>query len=232
MVVPFFKMGYSSGEPYVISRIRNCLVEALNKKVLLPKYIIVVPERDITDSLNLCDGKEEVMIGKALDTLMCEMSCLILDRKEFLPNQSKRLHYPQVIWVQPPSHKNFEDNNLRSIFNNCLERTLLRFQDVCYLKLKDRWDPRREELYRFRKYTADGIGAYWEAIDAAFKYWDCKGNKIQSPSLSRIDNWSGRNDRYHWSRISRGNFNRNNDNRMDTFRFRLPAPPPVRENQD
>ena len=114
-VLPFFTMGKSAADPEIISRIRNCLIEALNKKPLLPKYIMVVLEHDILDGLldrndRISDAK--IIITRAIEAMMSGMQRLILERKEFLPKKLIKIGYPQTIWIEPPQHKNFSDNLL------------------------------------------------------------------------------------------------------------------------
>ena len=175
--LPFSKNEEYMTDPIVTSRVRNALVAALNKKAILPKYIVIVLEADFITGMNYKGAGITLLYGKNLEKLANEINRLILARKDQLPKKSKKDGYPQILWVEPPTHVNFFDNTCRMKFNDCLEAILPRFQNMAYLKLKDRWDFRRNELFRNGKYTALGLAAYWEAIDAGMAYWDSRRHK-------------------------------------------------------
>ena len=158
----------------IIGRMRNAFIDALNAKDHLPKMIVMVPDSDIIDGTNHPQSGISLILGKILDYLVEEMNRLISARREQLLKKCKKYGQPHIIWIQPPKHVNMRDNENRHKFNECIESLLPHYKDVSYLKLKDRWDYKREQLYMNGKFTAEGLSSYWESIDSAIKYWETK----------------------------------------------------------
>ena len=101
-----------------ISRIHNNLVGAIQEKILLPKFIVMVLNNDIISFIfhknhELKRGSESAY-ERVLKWLMCQFDRLIKTQKEYLPKKSKKQPLqPMFIWIAPPNHKNFKDNTER-----------------------------------------------------------------------------------------------------------------------
>ena len=158
----------------ILSRLRNSLIDAMNDRIILPKLIIIVPDYDIVRELKHERYGISMALGKILDHIVNEMKRLIEARKDQLGPKSKKFGYPHVLWIEPPLHKNFTKNDYRRKFNENLESILKLHTGVSYLKLKDRWDYKRDQLSVGNKITGEGLNCYWEAIDGAIKYWVTK----------------------------------------------------------
>ena len=158
----------------VISRIRNALVDALNERLKLPKIILVVVDDDMIIDTKHPKSGISLILGKNLEYLLGEMFRLITTRKDQVAQKCKKAKEPQIIWIKAPNHINLYDGTNRKKFNNCLEASLPFYTDMCYLKLKDRWDFKRKQLCKNNKFTAEGLSSYWESIDSGVKYWTSK----------------------------------------------------------
>ena len=94
--------------------------------------------------------------------------------KELLPKKAKCEHFPQIIWMAPPMHKYFHNNDQRLKFTEMLESLLPKYPEMAMLSLKKYWDDENRELYLHKqgRYTPIGLQTYWLAVDAAVKFWD------------------------------------------------------------
>ena len=101
----------------VLGRLRNSIVSALNSNWLLPKYILLVIENDITRCINFNKPGISTIYGRVIQWLADEIHCLIHERKAFLPNRSTKKLYPQIFWINLPYNQNFEKGHFRTKFN-------------------------------------------------------------------------------------------------------------------
>ena len=90
-----------------------------------------------------------------------------------LPIKAKREFFPHVIWILPPEHISFANNDQRNAFSEAMESVISELPAMCCLHLKKVWDPEENAFYRWqqRRYTLEGYHAYWLAVDASVKFW-------------------------------------------------------------
>ena len=109
--------------------------------------------------------------------------------KELLPNKAKHESIPHILWIVPPTHKNFADssNEKRTKFAQVLAKVVAMFKNMSMLKLVKVWDPDDgnsfiNESYRF---TNTGLHKYWMSVDAAIKFWNIAlSKKFDKPAKS------------------------------------------------
>ena len=231
-VIGFMSDSATSDDLTLISRLRNILVEAITKQVLLPKIIVFVPDDDIIVFLNYAEYGIFKCLGRIVNWIMREHNRIIESYKEYLPLKAKKYSYTQLHWIQAPTHDNFNNNLMQQKFNYALSTQAQNHEHTWALQLKKVWDPHNHSLFKKEdnEYTVEGIKTYWEAVDKMLKYADTillkKPNKpkasqslIQerqnldtynkresSPSRDRPSNQHHnrwRSDTYHWNRLDK-----------------------------
>ena len=160
-----------------ISRIRNNLVSAINEFGSTPKAILVILDGDITKSIHATDELQNtITIGKLTEWLLREFDRTIECMLDVLPQKAKRDGQPHVIWIQPPTHKYFTNNNntKRTILGNCLGTVVKLYKNMSALHMLKVWDHEdgNAVLFDSTRYTAQGLINYWMSVDSAFRFWD------------------------------------------------------------
>ena len=93
--------------------------------------------------------------------------------------------------------------------------------------LKKVWDSKNLNFFleSSQRYTAEGLTAYWEAVDRTVRYYDSVLLKKQDKKKLQRSLESSQKDRFQWQNPSlNGRFE---DQDKTTFK-KLPPPPPVR----
>ena len=111
---------------------------------------------------------------KLLHYLMSKVNKLILTKKDFLPAWLKRLHQPEILWINPPFHSGFRNNGQRNKFSWALDNTAAIYEGTWSLKLKCIWDTQVKELFLsdMNRFSAHGLMMYWMAVDCTIHFWD------------------------------------------------------------
>ena len=178
---------FSNLNPSLMGRLRNSLVNGIKDQKTLPKMVVIIPDQDIIDMFLHKNDISSYTWGKIIYWLMSEYNKIIQSYKEFLPEKAKRKNHPQFVWIEPPQHRNFRNNNLREKFSNCL-RTMAKLCDnTSVLALKKIWDPVEPGYFvesNSSCLSSLGFKKYWEAIDHMPCYCDTTIMvKIQLKSL-------------------------------------------------
>ena len=214
-VAGFYNNKFASINPNTISRLRNTLVKAIESDPLLPKFILIVCDDDIIKFFGT-DVQES--ITKAVNYIMVEHNRTIMTHKEYLQKRSKKVGYPQFIWIQAPLHVNFANNSSRVKFNSTLETAAKKHDNVHTLQLRKGWDDEERNLYSYesRRFTSQGLVTYWNAVDKTTKYVDTiYFRKIMNKKFGHATN------KFHWRKDT-------DYIDHDEPRWALPKPPPQR----
>ena len=183
---------FMSNNQNMVSQFQNYLAKAIQEEILFPKMVVIVPDDDMVHYLNHQGQGITKPLCHMVDHLMGEFTKLVEIQKDFLLKKCKKLGYPQFIWIEAPLHDNFVNNHDRIKFNRALN-TAVKFHDDTYvLKFKKVWDEKNSNLYfsEFRRFTNEGLNAYWMAIDATLKFADTillKKKQGGTTAKSRID---------------------------------------------
>ena len=139
-VYGFYTSKFLSADQNTVSRFRAMMHKAIQEQILLPKYVIIIPDDDLVSYFG-CEGAGfNKNMNRLLNHIMSEHNKLILAQKDYLPNKAKRPLYPHIVWLQSPYHRYFRNNNLREEFNRCLI-DVVRFHDnTITLPFKKIWD--------------------------------------------------------------------------------------------
>ena len=175
--IGFMNNEYTSNTKNILSRMRNAFVEAVQKYVLLPKYVVIVCDNDLikTTKKQITDGSDfEAMMKKCVNYLMVEYRKLVDMQMSYLPKKAKRHAYPTFLWIECPKHVSFKDNDERKVFNDVLQDCAKMHRHTVNLHLKKVWDPEDYNLYidTADRFTSDGLNRYWAAIDCTIKFAD------------------------------------------------------------
>ena len=169
-----FTNKYTSLNGNMISRLRNSLANAIEAQPLLPRMVVIVLDDDIMTEFPFSKKAKPKHIAGILHWLMVEYDRLVTGHKENLQQKSKKLGYPSFMFIEAPYHENFHNNERREIFNEGL-RTAGNLHDrVAVLELKKIWDNSNSNLYmkNERRYSAEGLRTYWEAVDKTIRFAD------------------------------------------------------------
>ena len=169
----FMSNQFTSNNRNVLSRIRNCFVKGVNDNYLLPKYIFLILDNDIIKTVEFDKYGTSVLFGKLTEWLANEIHKIIKTAKENKPMMAKRDNYPEIVWIEPPLHKNFKDNLRRKKMGVAMGNATKLFAEMEVLQMRKIWDYDEGASYLSEscRYTAEGQMKYWLAIDNLVKLW-------------------------------------------------------------
>ena len=159
----------------IITRLLNAVICGLNEYKGLPRLIIMVLDDDVIRCCNHLDSDFTIFFTRILDALTRELSKAIDICKDLLPEKAKRENVPHILWIAPPTHKNFNpiNNEQRKKFSICLNGSISLYRNMTMLNMVKHWDHDDgnnflREAYRF---TSEGLTKYWLSVDAAVRFW-------------------------------------------------------------
>ena len=130
-------------------------------------------EADVMEALPYSQFEDNTK--KVLEWIVREYYRCITSFKDKLPSKAIRSDVPQVLWIIPPLHTNFEeiDNDCRKIFGDRLQRITSTYQGMTSLKLVKGWeyDDTKSYIKESKRFTSQGYNKYWSGIDSAVRYW-------------------------------------------------------------
>ena len=161
----------------ILSRLRNALITALNEHAVLPKLITIVPDDDIINQVIDDDNQELSFHYERLLSGLCNLFTKTIDCfKDLLPSKAKRENVPHILWIAPPTHYYFSDDNnsRREIFGKSLEVAVNAQKGMSILKMVKFWDHNNTNLFldESYRYSSEGLKMYWRSVDAAVHFWN------------------------------------------------------------
>ena len=164
----FCKSRHDSKDTNMLSRLRSTIARAINDKIRLPKYILLVLDDDLVDHLGVPIHK---LLGTWIEWLANTFKEMFTNRKEVLPNKAIKKGYPLLYWVAPPHHKNFDNNRDRTVLTTCMETVFKVFDEIRIIRMKEIWDYEDDDLINLKgRFTTLGLDRYWQSIDASIKF--------------------------------------------------------------
>ena len=157
----FLSDKYISNNQNMVSRFQHCFAKGIQDNILLPKYLVIVPDDDLIHYFNYDGQGLTKPYGRLINNIMHEFDKLISVQKEFLPKRSRRPNYPSIIWIEPPLHDNFVNNQEQLKFIRVLNDVAKFHEGTVVLKLKKVWDQTDSNLFssHFGRFTPDGYKA-------------------------------------------------------------------------
>ena len=179
-----------------IMRILNPLVETLNDKEhhRLPKYILVVPDKDLIQSMQAYNFAAAKVMGAALHYIVKQFDLLIEHRKHDLTEKKRGAvieGHPKIIWVrmlkrpQPVGGSTLNPFMLRGKFNSILEEQI---QDGNGNHRIMSIDMQLSEYDNLGTLTAFEKSEFWKEIDRAMKKFDLYEIKLLPRKFQKSEN--------------------------------------------
>lgn len=111
-------------ETNVLTMVRNCFVEALNRRLKLPNAVIILTSDQIIIEDPLYLPSE---VDRKLKWILRELDCAIKIRKSSLPLKAYKFGEPRIMWVRAfqNTRANYISNELLLKFNNMLRKTCM-----------------------------------------------------------------------------------------------------------
>ena len=211
--------------PNVISRFRNCLVHLINRHAKLPKFIVIIPEDDLLNTVKYTGFGVSSAYAKILDWLVLEFYKIISGFKDRLPAKCTKIDEPHMVWIQTTRHSNYNNDEIRGKFNNCM-RVIAGAQDnTAVYFLQQLWERKNSNLVMQQNgyITFTGIGTLWGAVDRTIKYavsrYQAKIDKARFATYQQNKNDRGRRS------TSKDRRSNSRDYRDERRYRRLPSPP-------
>ena len=162
-----------------IARLQNALTEALNQNIYLPKYIIIIPEKDIVESAFKSDSCSNREIEDQANWLIGQVSKLLMARREDLKSKkpgSVTADLTRVIWVNMLARPEYNNPYLNTLFDlrqtyNGKMKKLLEVEKYMHIIEV----PNMEEYKYFNKQgelTTLGKEEFWLNFNAELKALD------------------------------------------------------------
>ena len=181
---------FSSSNENMLSRLQNSLALAVSqvKTGLLPKYIIVLLDDDLISFLNFKKEGVATLLGSWVEWLVQEFNTIIEDRLNQVPEKCKKV-IPFFYWVTAPTHSYFskDRNPLRIKFNLSLESVIRTQKNMRIVKIKEGWDSHDSHLVINDRMTESGVFAYWNAIDATFRFNSSRCDVFLAKQIAQRD---------------------------------------------
>ena len=171
-VTAFCSSRFSDSNTNLISRLQITFADAVNAKVRLPDYIIVILDDDIIQVQEYKLKDVSTLYGIWLEWLLKQFNELITGRLAQLPSKSKNAEHPFLYFLALPTHTGFDDetNYLHTKFNLTLESVVCMYKSMKMAKIKEVWHNDDSSLVVNNRITDDGYTAYWQVIDTAVNF--------------------------------------------------------------
>ena len=165
------------------ARFVNSLIEGLNEKLTLPKYIIIILEKDFLEGVlpRLYDHGLKTIMREGMEWIMKTMSRILDSRKEQLrsrrPGTLSTSAEPRLIWAMSLQRPHNLHDSVRSTFklvsksNETLEEMIRRYSRYNHIMYIDNIDECRF-FDNVGKLMEASKSAYWREVDAIMRKFD------------------------------------------------------------
>ena len=156
----------------MLSRILNSFVAAINKKIYLPDYLIIVLDDDLIEFLQYQKIGVSTLYDNWLEFIAGNVTQALDIRCKQLPLAVVGKDSTQVYWVEPAPHYNFceENKQMREKFSMCLDYLCKIYDNMRVLIIRSPWNKEGGNLVINDCFTRTGLTTYWKTIDASFRF--------------------------------------------------------------
>ena len=173
-----------------IVRMINPLINAINERPRLPKYIIMAPDVDILMALWSQNIAAALVMGSTLHYLIRQLDTILECRKKSLrekkpgalPKDSEL--YPKIIWIRIPKRPMIQSTqlipnafHLRGKFNSILEERLHDGKDDIHKMMSI--DIHHTNFDNLGKLSSRGQSEFWMEVDKALKRFNLNEIKLR-----------------------------------------------------
>ena len=230
-----------------VTRIRNKLVDAIHENGLFPKLILILIDTDLTCDI---DSHISFTFGSDMNWLLTEIDKLLEIHKDRLPCKGRKPGYPTFVWMSPPQHKTFNDNDIRAKIDKVLRNSINARKNHTMMRMKKYWDYNDLALVKGKGFSSYGWDTFWMSIDSAVQFWDrhlapkslgfthLDGQKVTEDPMEKFFN-KETNNLYYGKGFGRmnninhqGGFQKKKNNKFhwnkhqqEDLRMKLPKPP-------
>ena len=166
----------------ILMRVRNSIAEAFNRRYHMPRYIVIMLDKDVVESLNYFDPGETKLLGQVMDWISKEVQHCMEARCEDLYRTKAGAAYPgtKVVWVKMIPRKgkstNYTNQELnildsRQKFNNILDDIAERKKQNHVMNIISLEDAHFDQ---FGSLNYQGKIQYWKELDFLIKKFDRK----------------------------------------------------------
>ena len=178
----FYTQRKCASNMHVISRITNSLIEGFNHRARLPRFIIVLLDKDLIEDVNQFEYGTVDEYRKNLAWLMRQINMLVRRRRLDLMDKKPGAVYnsdPKVIFVRMikrvayynKGHRMEKVCSFRTKFNDILEEVVAEFDyhimSIHACCTEDCFDPQGKLTYK-------GKNRYWQEMDELIENFDKK----------------------------------------------------------
>ena len=164
-----------------IARMYNSLIKALNTHDHLPRYVVVIPDLDIVQSVNdqHFDCGAVDMIEDNINWLLKQIARILLARCDQLRNKKAGVvpdELPRVLWVKMLARPHTNDATLKKIWQlrrkfNSILTSILAVENYMHLISLESVN---EYIHfdQFGQLTNTGQGQWWHELNDKIKHLD------------------------------------------------------------
>ena len=206
----------------VMANLINAVLKGLNDKILLPLFILVVPDYDLVKYFNHFVFGVSLIAGKCLNYVINEIDRAIESRKDALRRRKPgavSAAEPKVIWVKMINRYFLNDSRcmeVRGKFNRCLENILANKRNH-YIIDVSKHVYFSDMFYPNGDLNPKGKTEFWSQVDAQLEAFDKQKLSLRPVAISNVP--EPVNDSKGLKQVGYSGNNKDN--------FRLPPPPPT-----
>ena len=173
-VFAFCSSKFADKNTNMISRMQIAFATALNKRIYLPKFVVIVLDDDLIQYLQYKNYGVSTMYGTWIEYLAKEFNSMVQDRIAQLPTKARRnpRFEPHIYWMALPAHNGFDETEtlMRTKFNLCMESVVRTYANMRVIKPKVIWDKTDSNLVVNNRMTETGQEMYWRTIDSVLQF--------------------------------------------------------------
>ena len=162
--------------PSPVGRMVNCFINKFNETKRLPKWVVLLLEDDLIESIAYKQYGTSEMYGHILDYMMTAFSKATKKVNDALPLRSTKFCYPHFLWMEPTLHTNHQNITLRTKFIRSLHVVAQMHDEMISLPVRHPWNQNDTNLYNWlqQSLSANGYATLWKALDATINFVDTK----------------------------------------------------------
>ena len=159
-----------------LTRILNSFTEALSTCPRLPKYIVVVPDKDLIRDINYFGFRASEFFSASVIRLATEWKTKLKDVPCSYLRRNPELDSPKIIWVRVIKHpyngmQEFSHvMTLHNRFDNAMENMLASAKNITHYVLSIKVD--EQDFYPVGDLTDSGEHSFWHEIDTCIHRFD------------------------------------------------------------
>ena len=184
-VLPFFDEG-PAGEENVITRTYNTLVETLNSRHALPRFLVIALDKDIIADVDVFDWDADILIETAVNWLVKKIELVIRRKRSDLLEKKPGGIYtgdPKIIFIRMVRQVEDYGNStaqvifdLRSRFNDLLNNAVVRIDEGKMMTINSCNTPNHFDVKG--NMSQSGKKSYWTKVDDLLERFDKGGVKL------------------------------------------------------